>query len=219
MPSVALLLLAALSGALTILAAPWAWALPPLAWVCKPLTTALLIAWAARRGHGDPMRRPLLLGLALSWVGDVALLWPQQGFLPGLVSFLAAHLAYGVALWRGGARPWWPAIALYGAVALGVLQHLWPGIAPALQGPVVAYVLALAGMAALAAARWWRQRSAGAAGPAWGAAGGALFMLSDATLAVDRFAAPVPMASLWILASYWCAQACIAAALPPRAAR
>lgn len=216
MPSPTLLLLAAVSGALTILAAPWAWAIPPLAWVCKPLTTALLIAWAAQRGHADPMRRPLLLGLVCSWVGDVALLWPQQGFLPGLVSFLVAHLAYGVALWRGGARPWWPAVALYGVVALVVLQRLWPGIAPALQGPVVAYVLALAGMAALSAARWWRLRSAGAA---WGAAGGALFMLSDATLAFDRFAAPVPMASLWILSSYWCAQACIAAALPPRAAR
>lgn len=216
MTPAALLKLAAASAVLTIVAAPWALAWPPLAWVCKPLTTALLIAWAARRGHGDPMRRPLLLGLALSWLGDVALLWPQQGFLPGLVSFLLAHLAYGVALWRGGARPWWPAIALYGLVALGVLQQLWPGIAPALQGPVVAYVLALAGMAALAGARWWRQRSVSAA---WGAAGGALFMLSDATLAVDRFAAPVPMASLWILSSYWCAQACIAAALPPRAAR
>lgn len=206
------LLLAALSGTLTILAAPWALALPPLAWVCKPLTTALLITWAAWRGVNDPMRRPLLLGLALSWVGDVALLWPQQGFLLGLVSFLLAHLAYSVALWRGGARPWWPAIAGYAVVALGVLQQLWPGIAPALQAPVVAYVLALAGMAALAAARWWRLRSPGAA---WGALGGALFMLSDATLAFDRFAAPVPMASLWILSSYWVAQTCIAAALPP----
>lgn len=207
-----LLLLAALSGTLTVLAAPWAWAWPPLAWVCKPLTTALLIIWAARRGRSDPMRRPVLLGLMLSWVGDVALLWPQQGFLPGLVSFLLAHVAYGVALWRGGARPWWPAIALYALVALVVLQRLWPGIAPALQGPVVAYVLALAGMAALATARWWRLRSPGAA---CGALGGALFMLSDATLAFDRFAAPVPLASLWILASYWTAQACIAAALPP----
>ncbi|MBQ0960250.1 lysoplasmalogenase [Ideonella sp. 4Y11] len=207
-----LLKLAAVSGLLTILAAPWALAMPPLAWVCKPLTTALLIAWAAGRGLSDPMRRPLLLGLVCSWVGDVALLWPQQGFLPGLVSFLLAHVAYGVALWRGGARPWWPAIALYAVVALAVLQRLWPGIAPALQGPVVAYVLALAAMAALAAARWRRLRSVGAA---WGALGGALFMLSDATLAFDRFAAPVPLASLWILASYWAAQACIAAALPP----
>ena len=42
------------------------------------------------------------------------------------------------------------------------------------------------------------------------ALGGALFLCSDALLASNRFAAPLPMASLWILASYWLAQWCIA---------
>ncbi|MEQ1871996.1 MAG: lysoplasmalogenase family protein, partial [Vicinamibacterales bacterium] len=48
---------------------------------------------------------------------DVALLWPTQGFLPGLVSFLFAHLAYLVAFTRHqrfGA--WWPAFAAYALV-------------------------------------------------------------------------------------------------------
>ena len=50
----------------------------------------------------------MLAGLALSLVGDIALLWPQQGFLPGLVAFLLAHACYLVAFTRGvrfAARP------------------------------------------------------------------------------------------------------------------
>ncbi|GAB4041072.1 MAG: hypothetical protein Fur0014_12040 [Rubrivivax sp.] len=42
------------------------------------------------------------------------------------------------------------------------------------------------------------------------ALGGALFVASDALLATHRFAGPLPLASLWILATTWSAQACIA---------
>ena len=45
---------------------------------------------------------------------------------------------------------------------------------------------------------------------------GLLFLTSDALLAANRFHAPLPMASLWILASYWAAQWLIASALAPR---
>lgn len=210
-----LLLAAAVSAALAIAAAPWALAQPWLLWLFKPATTVLLLAWAAGRGQGHPMRRPLLLGLLASLGGDVALLWPQQGFLPGLVCFLVAHLAYCVALWRGGARPWWPAWLACAAVAAAVLGWLWPGVPVPLRGPVLVYVGALGVMVALALARGWHQREPGAVAAALGAA---LFMASDATLAADRFAAPVPQAGLWILGSYWLAQALIAAALPRRAA-
>jgi uncharacterized membrane protein YhhN len=48
------------------------------------------------------------------------------------------------------------------------------------------------------------------------ALGGALFVASDALLATNKFAAPLPAASLWILATYWAAQWCIAAWLAPR---
>ena len=42
------------------------------------------------------------------------------------------------------------------------------------------------------------------------ALGGALFVCSDALLATNRFAAPLPLSGLWILLSYWLAQWCIA---------
>ena len=205
---------AALSAFLTIAAdlASIGW----LYFVLKPLTTLLIIAWAWPRGDDAPARRRWIrIGLVCSLVGDVALLWPQQGFLPGLVSFLLAHLAYIVAFTRGlrfAARPL-PFVA-YALVAGAILWLLWPGVPGALRAPVLAYVAALACMAAQAAAWWLAAR--GDAGEPWArraAIGGALFMASDATLAVNRFMSPVPASGLWILATYWLAQAAIAGSL------
>jgi len=42
------------------------------------------------------------------------------------------------------------------------------------------------------------------------AVGAGFFMLSDALLAIDRFAHPLPLAPLWVLSSYYCAQILIA---------
>ena len=198
--------IAAFSGALPL----W------LAFVFKPLTTVLVIAHAWPRGTDAPRQRRLIrIGLGLSLLGDVFLLWPAQGFLPGLLSFLLAHLAYIAAFCvplRFAARP--AAFVVYAGLAAAILWQLWPGIPGPLRGPVLAYVLCLAGMAAQAAA-WWRasvgrpdERLARNA-----ALGGVLFMVSDSLLAFNKFAAPLPLSSLWILATYWSAQWCIANSL------
>lgn len=205
---------AALSAALTIAAGPLgaAW----MNFAFKPLTTLLIIAWAWPRGAGEGTRRPWLrAGLVLSWFGDVALLWPQEGFVAGLVAFLLAHLAYIVAFTRAlrlAARP--APFVLYAAVAAAVLSQVWPGVPAGLRLPVLGYVGALACMAAQAAAVWLAARGGpGEALARRAAIGGALFMASDATLAWNRFLAPVPAAGFWILASYWLAQMAIAASL------
>ena len=210
-----LLAAAAATATLAIVSAPWALALPGLNFVFKPLTTLLLIVLAWPRGRGQPLRRRwILAGLACSLAGDVALLWPQQGFLPGLLSFLLAHLAYLAAFTRvqplaARRRPF----LVYAAVAASVLAALWPGLPSGLRLPVVGYVLCLATMAAQAAVLWRAAPDDGAGRRL--ALGGALFVTSDALLATDRFALALPWASLWILASYWLAQACIACWLAP----
>lgn len=185
----------------------------PLLLLFKPLATALILLFAARRG-GDPrIRRALLAGLAFSWLGDVALMFPH-GFEAGLGAFLMAHLAYLFAFTRD-ARPMarlWPFVA-YAFVSGAVLALLWPGLPVALKLPVAGYVLALAAMAAQALARW-RVLSDPLAGRA--ALGSACFVLSDALLAFDRFDAPIPLAGAWVLASYWLAQSLIASSLPRR---
>ncbi|MBX3626842.1 MAG: lysoplasmalogenase [Rhizobacter sp.] len=214
-PTPALPLLAIVSAALCIAAATGA--LPPqLAFVFKPLTTLLVIAWAFTRGHEVPVqRRRVLIGLWLSLAGDVFLLWPKEGFLFGLVSFLLAHLAYIAAFSvpvRFGAKP--AAFAIYGVIAMLILSQLWSGVPAALRAPVVGYVVCLACMAAQAGA-WWRHAPASPLARA-AALGGALFLASDSLLAINKFASPLPLSALWILSTYWLAQLCIAASLPAR---
>lgn len=211
-------LAAAVSAALAI-AAGVGWIDPSLLFVFKPLTTLLVIAHAWLRDGGPPVvRRWVLTGLVLSLGGDVALLWPKEGFVPGLVSFLLAHLSYLVAFTRAApfASRRWPLVA-YAVVAGGILSLLWAGVPGALRVPVVAYVLCLVTMAAQAAVVW----RASQGGPEAGrgtvlALGGLLFVSSDALLATNKFALALPLSSLWILATYWAAQWCIASWLRPR---
>ncbi len=186
----------------------------PLRWIAKPAATLALIAWAWPRGESHPMqRRWLRIGLWASLAGDVALLWPAQGFLPGLLSFLVAHLAFirSMALRGRFGVPRWPFVA-YAAVAAGVLGGvLWPGLPAELRVPVVVYVAVLVAMAGQGAA-WWlatRERDA-----VWAAAGGALFLASDTLLAVDRFGGGLPLATLCIHALYWASIALISRSLP-----
>jgi uncharacterized membrane protein YhhN len=198
----ALLAIAAATGLL----APW------LLFVFKPLTTVLILLHAARRRGASPQaRRWVMAGLVLSLCGDVALLWPERGFVPGLVCFLLAHAAYLGAFTRPvrlAARAW--PFAAYAAVAGGILWLLWPGVPAALRPPVAAYVVFLAAMAAQAAVVGLTAAVRGDAPAGVLAAGGALFVLSDAMLATNKFHGALPWASLWILATYWAAQWCIA---------
>lgn len=192
------LAVAALSAAVAILADASMGDQRGLFLIAKPLTTLLLIGYARQRAAPPA----IVLGLALSLGGDVALMF-EGGFTAGLACFLAAHLAY---LWaftrehRLGA--WWPPFTGYAALATVMLVQLWPGLPAALRGPVVVYVAVLATMAAQAAGI---NRLA--------ALGGLLFVASDAALAWSRFHTPLPMVALWVLPAYWTAQALIAASL------
>ena len=218
-PPVAWLAAAVVVGALlTIAGEPWALDQPWLRFVFKPLTTLTVIAYAWPRGRAMPLpRRWILIGLGLSLVGDVALLWPQQGFLPGLVAFLLAHLAYLRAFTHERRFAAWPlAFVGYALLAGIILAALWPGVPSPLRLPVLVYVVCLAAMAAQAAVLFRTARHTPRAPyAALLALGGALFVASDALLATNRFAGGLPMSGLWILSSYWLAQWCIASWLAP----
>ncbi|MCZ8235650.1 MAG: lysoplasmalogenase [Inhella sp.] len=207
-------LLVAMANAAVFIAADSGGLPEPLRWVAKPAATLALIAWAWPRGASQPAQRQWLrLGLFASLAGDVALLWPAQGFLPGLLGFLVAHLAFVRSMTTRSrlAHPGWP-WAVYGALAALVLSAwIWPGLPAALRAPVLVYVAVLVAMAGQGASWWWasRQREAG-----WAALGGALFLASDTLLAVDRFGGGVPAASLFVHALYWGSIALIGRSLP-----
>jgi len=117
----------------------------------------------------------LLLGIALSWLGDLTLQW----FVVGLGCFLLAHLAYLAMLWTFSGRASAVVTVLAAFVAsawwVGLLALLWPHLGP-LKVPVVVYGAALLAMATMATR-----------GGVVVAVGGVAFVLSDSGLAFRTF--------------------------------
>ncbi|RYF43936.1 MAG: hypothetical protein EOO25_01510 [Comamonadaceae bacterium] len=177
----------------------------------KPLALLIALIFVAHRarpistaGRFDLI---LLAGLAFSLVGDCLLMF-EGYFIPGLVAFLIAHLFY-IALFRMGV-PWFPSRrALVGTLAVGAAMYafLYNGLNPTLRIAVAAYVAVIALMAAQAIGRATVLRSGAATGVAVGAG---FFMLSDALLATNKFAFPLPLAQFWVLSTYYVAQILIA---------
>ncbi len=189
-------------------------------WLFKPLTMAIAIilvatsaySTSARGTSGSKMPWVLLMAaLGGSLAGDVFLMFPGF-FIPGLVSFLVAHLFY-VVLFKSG-QTWFPhrgALAATLGIGVAMYAFLWAGgLPPALRAPVAAYVLVIALMAAQAIGRATVLRDAPSVMVAVGAG---FFMLSDSLLATNRFVTPLPMAQIWVLATYYAAQALIVAGM------
>ncbi|MDQ0073015.1 sterol desaturase/sphingolipid hydroxylase (fatty acid hydroxylase superfamily)/uncharacterized membrane protein YhhN [Variovorax boronicumulans] len=182
--------------------------------VCKPLALSIAIVFAARRamasGAVTRFDGLLLAGLVASLAGDVLLMGSAKLFVPGLVCFLLAHLAY-IALFSIGVGmfPRRGALAATLLIGAGMYAFLWQGgLPPALRIPVGVYVVVIACMAAQAIARAVVLRAADPSA-VWVAVGACFFMLSDALLATNRFVSPLPLAQLWVLATYYAAQVLI----------
>lgn len=175
----------------------------------KPLATLLILALALFLPPARPdYQWAIAAGLVLSTAGDVFLMLPRDRFVAGLASFLLAHLCYLRAFsievpFGAGLLLWLPFIAAGGMV----VALVWPGLKPALRGPVVVYVIVIAAMAGQATGRWYASGSAVALAAAVGAG---LFVVSDAVLAIDRFRWPFRAARAVTLATYWAAQLLIA---------
>jgi len=206
--SIALLsLFAALSGALHIRAEfrgpRWR------SYVCKPLTTGLILAIAlVAPGPAPPVYRALIVaGLAFSLAGDVFLMLPSDRFLAGLASFLIAHLIYIGAFTEAAGFQLSLATLLPVAGVGGVLLRiLWPHLGGQ-RIAVTAYLLVIATMGWQALAQWTAVREGWAFCAFLGAA---LFLASDAALALDRFRGTFARAPLAVLGTYYPAQWLIA---------
>ncbi len=173
----------------------------------KPLLMPLLAAHVAGTDDAGGAKPLILAGLALSGLGDLALLGEGDGpFAFGLAAFLAAHGCYLAALVprrRGGARraPW--TAGAYGLAWCGLNAVLFPRTGR-LRLPVLVYGSALTAMALAAL---------DTGSPAV-AAGGAAFLLSDSILALDTFGPlSVPGADGIVMLTYTAAQALIACGL------
>lgn len=151
----------------------------------------------------------LAAALALSALGDffLALEDQERFFVPGLGSFLAAHVAYLIVFVPRASMPGVTALLAI-AAALAAAGALMVVLAPRLgrlRLPVFAYFAII--MAMVAAALSIREAS-------WIlGAGAAIFALSDSLIAVRKFLNPIPANNEAVWITYIAAQFMIVAGL------
>ena len=147
--------------------------------------------------------------LLFAWLGDMALLKPGKVFfMLGLVGFLVGHLCMSthlIGLLSTSLTATTP-VAIFMmmlGVALGLFNYLRPYLG-SLKLPVLVYCLVLATKGSLALILVWQMPNVTTA---LVAAGALVFMVSDLTLAINRFVKPIHKAHLWVMSSYTLAQA------------
>jgi alkenylglycerophosphocholine/alkenylglycerophosphoethanolamine hydrolase len=176
--------------------------------VFKPLTT-LLFFWIIGRPE-TTFARWITVGIALSVIGDVALLWnSNRAFLIGLAAFLLAHVTYVIGFL--GVAVWSPHVAIVALVMIVssslLLRATWKGAA-GMHAATIGYALVISVMVVVA---WATVGGPLAMAPA-AAIGATLFYTSDSTLALNRFRRPIPHIPLLAMGVYWLGQLGIAIA-------
>ena len=169
----------------------------------KPLTTLLLLLLPLSSWASAPrtFRRGMVTGLFFCLVGDVFLLW-DHFFLFGLGAFLVAHLLFAYTFSNTfGFSKSLGVLAGVLCVAVLVFVLLYPHLGT-LQLPVLGYMLAIAFMVWQGVGAYFKHKNKPTALLAVGAL---CFMLSDSLLGYNKFVAPLPWESFWVLGSYWLA--------------
>lgn len=184
-----------------------------LEYLAKPATLALLIGVALALEPAEATQRAWWVGaLVFSLAGDVFLMLPGR-FVPGLASFLVAHLAYIAGFWLGpvgGAGPLEFLVAVLPVAVLAVVvgPRILAGARAQdrrLVGPVANYLVVICAMAA----------SALLTGDPVAIAGAGLFFASDAMIGFRNFVARKPWMDLAVITTYHVGQALLVLSLLP----
>ena len=171
--------------------------------------TALIAVAVALEPADQLVRAWFVIALVCSLAGDVLLLYGERYFVPGLASFLLAHVAY--ALGFVAFDDWSSAGFLVGAlmmavlaVAVGIRIVVAARRKERVLGPAVAgYLLAISLMFCAAMAT----------GSTWAILGAALFVASDSVLGWRQFVAEARWMPVTIMVTYHLGQAGLVASL------
>jgi uncharacterized membrane protein YhhN len=179
-------------------------------YIAKPWTMAALFLVLALVGRFSSL--PLIffgLGILFSLAGDVFLMFSDRWFIPGLVSFLLAHVFYivGFNIPLPVVSPTW-ALVLALVLAFSAARLLRPIVAGLaakgqrkLVGPVIIYgvvitLMLLSAMLTLFRLEWK------ATPAALVSVGAMLFFYSDAILAWIKFVAPIKNGRMMNMITY-----------------
>ncbi|QUM86870.1 lysoplasmalogenase [Moritella sp. 28] len=179
-----------------------------LFYLFKPVTTLSIAAlcWYLAPGFNDYVWL-ILLGLLLSTLGDIFLMLPKDRFIPGLLSFLLAHIAYIIAFSIALELTYtWSLIFPLAIIAMIYLTLLWSSLAE-MKAPVLVYMSIIVIMAWVSGERYLSLNSSASM---YAFIGAIVFLFSDATLALDRFKKQFHSAYAVIIVSYYLAQYFIA---------
>lgn len=175
--------------------------------VLKPLVLVALIGVALTIDPADGGQRAwFVAALVLSLAGDVFLLPSVDKFVPGLASFLLAHVAYVVGFLQVDRPSGWQAIFV--VLLVPVVLQVVRGVRrkePSLLVPVCVYIAVIAAMLGTALAT----------GQDVARQGATLFAVSDSILALDRFDQHRRWMPTAVMVTYHVAQALLVLSLLP----
>ncbi|KAL8608247.1 hypothetical protein ACOMHN_042114 [Nucella lapillus] len=146
------------------------------------------------------------VGLVLSSVGDVCLIWPKSLFLPGVFFFALAQSAYicGLKSWLYEGSYVLETFALYILFYCFLFADIKSWLMKACLLVYFALVFTMANLALQ------RHLVGGNQGSFWGVVGGVLFVVSDLLIGVNSCRWSFPMAGGVIMLTYYIAQGAIA---------
>lgn len=176
-----------------------------LNFVSKPLLMISLFAFYFQKVKNDISKtdKIMLVSLIFSCLGDTFLMFQgknPQFFLLGLGSFLVAQLTYSSVFKSIGVSNYnkrYPFI-IYGLVFIAFLLDRIP---KGFMMPIVVYATAIMWMGITAAERQTKQKSY-----QFVLIGAISFIISDSLIAINKFAFPIPLSGLWVMATYIAAQ-------------
>jgi uncharacterized membrane protein YhhN len=188
-----------------------------LEYIAKPAVMLCLFGWLYLTTDLKGAAIWFGIGVILSLVGDVLLIFIDRFFIPGLISFLMVHIAYIIGLGQSlGPLNAWAAILvlILGLVSARILRSLITGLKEKQKQdlilPVGIYSLVISLMLLLAIMTLTN--------PGWQthpallvSSGALLFYLSDLVLAWNRFVAPLKHGRLLNITLYQLGQIALVA--------
>jgi uncharacterized membrane protein YhhN len=177
----------------------------------KPAIVIMLFGYYA--SESQQYNFSFLVALLFGWIGDVLLMFTNEGelfFILGLLAFLIGHLFFILTFrqftWdqKSNLLPTQKVRYIFPILlaGTGLITILYPKLGD-LKIPVVIYAIVLMLMASFALLRIGRTSRKSLI---WVFIGALLFMLSDSLLAINKFHSSIPMASIAIMTTYIAAQ-------------